>query len=732
MILKEGDLIQYGQGMASLVRVLWITETGASAVTIEVEAPKALPVFVPMEQLEGDLRSERAKLLLEDPYQRYVAAGALKARSKDIRDRAWRLIEPLVSDRPNIYVAHRRGLLVQSAQECAAAEGRAISHNTLYEYLRRYWQRGLTPNALLPDYTNCGGRGKERRSGKTKRGRPRQFGDDRGINVTLEIRKVFRVAVARCYASDKKRKWTLQDTYDQAIKDFFVARTYDVETGRVIHLSNQASVAAGGIPTFRQFAYWADKDNIRLEIKRKRLGARVYDKDFRGLLGTSNAQVTGPGCRYQIDATIADVYLVSRMNRAWIIGRPVIYVVIDVFSRMIVGLYIGLEGPSWAGAMMALANTADDKVAYCRRFGIDIEPEDWPCHFLPGALLADRGEIEGALVETLANNFNVIIENSAPYRADWKGVVEQRFRLLPAKFKRYVPGYIEPDFRERGGTDYRLDAVLDLDDFARIFIECVLHFNNHHEIDQYDRDRDVAADEVPAIPRELWGWGLRYRSGAMREYPIDLVKFSLMPTADAKVTPFGIRHCGGFYTCTKAVEERWFDRARQDTRWSVKISYDPRDMNHVYLHREGGKLAFDLCSLTDRSRAYRELSLWEAEQQQYRDKHRKANRRVEALLHGADADAEIQRHVEAAERKCPMANDESAASRTGAIRDNRAREKQANRSGEAFRPGAPASDADAPRAEIVPFPAPPVAAEEDFSLPSIDEILGEGEGEGHD
>lgn len=78
-----------------------------------------------------------------------------------------------------------------------------------------------------------------------------------------------------------------------------------------------------------------------LEIKRKRMGAKRYDKDMRGLLGTSNAQVIGPGSRYQIDATISDVYLVSRLDPSLIIGRPVVYVVIDVFSRLITGIYIG-------------------------------------------------------------------------------------------------------------------------------------------------------------------------------------------------------------------------------------------------------------------------------------------------------------------------------------------------------------------------------------------------------
>jgi hypothetical protein len=158
----------------------------------------------------------------------------------------------------------------------------------------------------------------------------------------------------------------------------------DPETGQIVHFRQEEIEAQGGIPSFDQFQYWSNKDHLRLEIKRKRMGSKLYDKDLRGLLGTSNAQVIGPGSRYQIDATIADVYLVSRLDPNLIIGRPIVYVVIDVFSRLITGVYIGLEGPSWVSAMMALANTAMDKVAYCAQYGVAIRPEDWPAHHLPG------------------------------------------------------------------------------------------------------------------------------------------------------------------------------------------------------------------------------------------------------------------------------------------------------------------------------------------------------------
>ena len=33
---------------------------------------------------------------------------------------------------------------------------------SIYNYLRKYWQRGKTPNALIADYSNSGGKGKSK------------------------------------------------------------------------------------------------------------------------------------------------------------------------------------------------------------------------------------------------------------------------------------------------------------------------------------------------------------------------------------------------------------------------------------------------------------------------------------------------------------------------------------------------------------------------------------------
>lgn len=62
---------------------------------------------------------------------------------------------------------------------------------------------------------------------------------------------------------------------------------------------------------------------------------------------------------------------------------------------VIAGIYVGLEGPSWIGAMMALDNMISDKVEYCKKVGIDITHEQWPAQHLPEIIIADRGEFEG-------------------------------------------------------------------------------------------------------------------------------------------------------------------------------------------------------------------------------------------------------------------------------------------------------------------------------------------------
>ena len=687
-------------------RVLWIDTDRLGYFLIDIASKHALPLYRSHAELETMANNGQLRLDAEDPYPPPIDQDTINQRHRALRDKNWIRIAPLLANQPAILHPGLRGKIIAAQMRVQGDE----SHVSLYRLLRRYWQRGMTPNALLPDYAKCGGRGKDKAVSDKPRGRRPNHPELATVNVDPEMRKLFRTAITRTYACQPV--FDLAESYHLMIRKHFTDSVVNPANGR------QELVVQLQAPSLRQFRYWYEKDNDIFATKRRRHTSRMYDKDLRGLLGTSSDGVSGPGDRYQIDATVADIYLVSRYHRERIVGRPVVYVVIDVFSHMITGVYAGFEGPSWVGAMEALSIAVLDKVDYCGRFGIDIQPEDWPSVGMPIKLLGDRGEMAGRMVETLINNFGVHVENTAPYRADWKGLVEQQFRLLPARFKAYTPGYIQEDYQQRGGNDYRLDATLDIDQFTRILIFCVLAYNYSHVLKDYPLAPGMIKDGLRPIPTEMWDWGIVHGGGRLRKYPIETVRLSLLPSCDATVTDHGIRLFGCLYSCPLAMEEYWFDKARQHGVWKVKVSYDPRCMDDIWLHGLPGQPRFTTCTLTDRSKAHQGKSLWEIDQLRQEARKLTASARPRETQGRVTLIDQVQSVVREAEDMAPDSPDLPHSRRTSEIRTNRQEERQDLQRRDAQR----AKHNQQPdKAQVVSFPVTrPV---NDYSMPDITEIL---------
>lgn len=257
------------------------------------------------------------------------------------------------------------------------------------------------------------------------------------------------------------------------------------------------------------------------------------------MIGTATAGVLAPGSRYEIDATIADIYLLSA-DRHNVIGRPTLYVVVDVFSRMVTGFYVGLENPSYVTAMGALVTSMSDKIDLCGRYGFEITSEQWPTVGIPDAILADRGELLGYQIESLEKAFGVRIEITPPYRGDAKGIVERYFRTLQAEFKPFAPGVVTgTKVRKQGGKDYRLDATLTLEDFTRIMLASILHRNQYAVLPKYDRDADMSND-MALTPLNIWNWGIQYRTGRLRNVSEDALRIALLPRQKVYLSDLGV------------------------------------------------------------------------------------------------------------------------------------------------------------------------------------------------
>lgn len=660
-------------------RILWIDKDSIIAFTIDINKSTSVPIKRKISEIEEGLTDGSIIKLDEDPWLRILTEDELDSKDKVIRDNAWLVIKDIVSDNaePDIYNKEKRRKLILEA--CATS---SVCERTVYRYLQKYWIRGKTKNALLPEFQKCGGEGKGREIGEKKLGRPRKNQDILGIglNVDEETKKIFRKAIKDFYYESTEN--SLKTAYTLMIKEYYSDKIIcDDGTIKVIMKSIDE------IHSFDQFRYFYENNRDIKEEVSGRKGGKNYELEHRAVLGNSTQEALGPGFLYQIDSTVADVYLVSRYNKEWIIGRPIVYTVIDVFSRLITGIYVGLEGPSWIGEMMALANAATDKVSFCAEYGIKIAEEQWPSHHLPESILGDRGEHESKKIEGLVNTFGIKIANTSSYRADMKGIVEQNFRVLNEKVKPFVPGFVKPDYRKRGEKDYRLEAELDIYEFTRIIIECVLH-HNAHWLKSYERESMMVADDVDPIPIKLWEWGVKNRAGLLRSFPEDIVKLNLMPRGNASITFKGIKFKNLFYTCEIALQENWFDLAKDKGTWKVPIAYDPRNMNYIYIIHKGGK-SYDKCLLSDLKSRYKDKSIDEIDYLIESEKISEKQNRESELQSKINLYSEIQTtsNKDTNENGKVQTQGQSNSSKVKGIRKNRQYEKERNREAEAFELG---------------------------------------------
>lgn len=659
---------------SSVERVLWLDDEIAYVININ---KNKVPFFRRLKDIDEALANDKAEIKEEDNLIVVSKEEDIPQKHKEIRDRAWEIIRDMVDKEPEIFKStYRRRLIRQVSKSYGVSEG------WILEYLKRYWKRGKTRNALLPDYRNCGAKGKERKAGNAKRGRPRKYQDinGEGVNVTEDIKRIFRIAANKYYYTTAKNSLTL--TYELMRKEYF-SDGFKEENGVKIPVIKPQSE----IPSFGQFRYWFEKErNIKKEIT-SRYNNKKFLKQYRAITGSALSGVIQPGT-FEIDCQVGDVYLVSRFNRNWIIGRPAIYAVIDKFSRLICGLYIGLETGSYVGAMMALLNTSINKVEFCKQYGIEIEENDWPVHHLPETIIADRGELEGGNIDNLINTLNVKVQNTPPYRADLKSAVERFFGLTNERIKPFLPGVVNLDGRERGDKDYRIKAKLDIYQFTQIMIKCVLYHNNHYHLDYYKRDQDMIEDNVPCIPLELWNWGIANRGGTLRSISEDIVKLALMPSDTAVVTEKGIKYKDMYYASSNMLKNDVFANARTNGRWRVKISYDPRNMNCIYVCGDNPK-EYEKCFLIESSTRYKDKAIEEIEYLLAVERMQKEKSKDSVAQAKTKLIAEIEDIVKQADEdyKRETSTAESDRQRVKNIRGNRKIEKTARRAEEAFKLG---------------------------------------------
>lgn len=281
----------------------------------------------------------------------------------------------------------------------------------------------------------------------------------------------------------KPRERVKRTDFEEAIrKYYFSAKRNSLRTAYELFILDSYTnkgVLADKIPSwdsFRLYYFRNFRNDPQKEISRE--GLTSYQRNTRPLYGSAMQYRESIGC-YQMDETQGDIYLVSKWDRSKVIGRPNIYLAIDIASGLIAGVYVGLDAGE--NAMMAcVANAVMDKAEYCAAYGVKLNPADWPSSGLPSEIISDRGgEFTGDRIDELCICYGIDRQALPPFRAEEKPLVERTNELIQESYKSMLRGYgvIGGDVGERWAADYRKQAVLTLDEYTAIVIHTIIALN---------------------------------------------------------------------------------------------------------------------------------------------------------------------------------------------------------------------------------------------------------------
>jgi len=275
--------------------------------------------------------------------------------------------------------------------------------------------------------------------------------------------------------------------------------------------------------------------------------------------------------------------------------------------------------------------------------------------------------------------------------------------------------------KKHGERDYRLDAVMPINDFSQIILRTILFRNNYHVLDKYDRDADLPAD-IPSIPLELWNWGMQHRVGGLRQVDPQQLQIALLPRRKVTVSPFGVNMWGLYYFGSDILREGWLHRSIEINRpESLEAAYDPGCADTIYLFPQSGSRIFWVCSLTDRSRQYRGMTFWQVWEIQAKEKHNKANAKLKEDEKRRELDAFIKRKINDATKQSSSSS-ESDQQRIQQIKSNKKNARDVERQS---RVKPVIVDSSKPLADVVSL-----NQVEDYSLPNfVPGLFDDGEGD---
>jgi putative transposase len=333
-----------------------------------------------------------------------------------------------------------------------------------------------------------------------------------------------------------------------------------------------------------------------------------------------------PSAVVQIDHTPADLILVDDIHRRPV-GRPWITLAIDVFSRMVAGLYVSFDPPGAMAVDLCLAQAILPKETWLAKHDITTP---WPVWGLMNVVHADNAkEFRGRILRRACENYGIELHWRPVAQPHYGGHIE---RLL-GTFNHDIhalPGTTFSNPAQRGSYDADKKAALTLSEFERwlaMYITEIYHQRRHRELG------------TPPITRHTEGiFGTAERTGCgLPDRLLDeaRLRLDLMPYEERTVQRNGItidEFC--YYDDVLRPWIRATDPTDSKGRRTRKfiVRRDPRDISTVYFYDPDVKEYF---AIPYRHTAHPPISTWELREARLRLKAEGYTAVNEALIFDA-------------------------------------------------------------------------------------------------
>lgn len=461
--------------------------------------------------------------------EKYI--DSISDKDWQIANRRYAIIKPILDrERTNNIEINKTVLIREICEE------QQIGYTTIYRWLNQFNTTGLI-SSLSPT-KRTGGKGKSR--------------------LSKEVDEVIESTITSYYLTAQRR--SKKDTAKEVIRRCKNANIDPPHFNTVYNrLTNVSKKIALG----------------------KRLGYNELSQKIDATPG-NYTEAKNPLDIIQIDHTVLDIIVVSEEDRNPI-GRPQITLAIDVYSRMVAGLYISFDPPGSLGTGICLSNTILPKDEICSKYDLKTE---WPVWGVMQNIHLDNAkEFKGTMIKKASEEYGLIVNWRPKGKSRYGGHVE---RLLGTLSKRIhcLPGTTFSDTKYRNNYNSEEKATMTLNEFEKwIHIQIVdIYHNEFHT--------GIGATPLQFYNEGVFGSDRREGIGLplMKLNP-DKVRLDFLPHIERTIQRTGvvIDHIR-FYS--DIFRNYLFEKAWNSSDQFVKnlrskkfiFKRDPRDLSKIYFY----------------------------------------------------------------------------------------------------------------------------------------------------